>query len=554
MADDPHNTSDISDPIEAGSPREDSETKTARRELKQTTISEKQPQPAGSQQSQEDKSGSDEDTAKDKASQRKSTPEPAVRLAAPHDDLREQVSSPKKKRAHEELDEHKDSDGAAADGEVESKAANGSAALSRTDRSEPEKKRARDHEGDKAPKDGAEDETAASAPDSEAKLTAAETSKETAEETKTEEDKAQTPSTAFAQSGFAKHAASSQSPFGALGSSSKPSLFGASSGGTPSPFGSAASSKAAGAPKLDFSSSSGTSPFGAVGASKPSEPAAAPKLNFTSASSSSPFATVALNGKPSGFASGSTLGGTGSFAGGKTFGSGFGAGSAFGAPRLTSFASQLGETLKSEKPAKPFGAPESDAEESGDDDEEEEEGENGAAGAADEHGEEKDKEEGKQVVDDKKKIRLQKVEVDDGESGDVTILAVRAKMFQMEKGEGWKERGAGMLKVNVPKETVDINEQGYADMASFDASVLEENDTSRVRLILRQDHTLRVILNSPIVPAMKFQLNQKLKAAFVLFTAFESNEVKQVQMKMSETNATNFTQLMDLLQRQLADV
>ena len=124
------------------------------------------------------------------------------------------------------------------------------------------------------------------------------------------------------------------------------------------------------------------------------------------------------------------------------------------------------------------------------------------------------------------------MEIDDGESSEVTILAVRAKMFQMEKAEGWKERGAGMLKVNVPRASVEVND-GLTDMASFDASVLEDEDASRVRLVMRQDHTLRVILNSPISPAIKFQLNQKLKAAFVLFTAFEGNEVKQVQMKAS---------------------
>ena len=126
--------------------------------------------------------------------------------------------------------------------------------------------------------------------------------------------------------------------------------------------------------------------------------------------------------------------------------------------------------------------------------------------------------------------------VDDGESGEITLLAVRAKMFQMEKGTGWKERGAGMLKVNVPKSTIEISDHGYPDMSSFDASVLDDDDEnggrSGVRLILRQDHTLRVILNTAIVPAMKFQLNQKLKAAYVIFTAFEGDEAKQVQMKV----------------------
>ncbi len=111
-------------------------------------------------------------------------------------------------------------------------------------------------------------------------------------------------------------------------------------------------------------------------------------------------------------------------------------------------------------------------------------------------------------------------------------------MYVMEKGVGWKERGAGMLKVNVPRSTVEFDERGNPGPDSFDASVLdgddEEDGSSKkvVRLIMRQDHTLRVILNTVVVPAMTFQLNPKLKAAFVLFTAFDGGEAKQVQMKV----------------------
>jgi hypothetical protein len=135
------------------------------------------------------------------------------------------------------------------------------------------------------------------------------------------------------------------------------------------------------------------------------------------------------------------------------------------------------------------------------------------------------------------------VKVDDGEGGEVTLLAVRAKMYHMEKGVGWKERGAGMLKVNVPRSTIEFDDYGNPEPSSFDASVLEDEDEEQanakknVRLIMRQDHTLRVILNTAVVPAMHFQLNQKLKAAFVLFTAFEDGEAKQVQMKVGFPSA-----------------
>ncbi len=127
------------------------------------------------------------------------------------------------------------------------------------------------------------------------------------------------------------------------------------------------------------------------------------------------------------------------------------------------------------------------------------------------------------------------VVVDDGEGQEVTLFSVRAKMYLMEKGVGWKERGGGMLKVNAPKSTVEFDSHGVPDAASFDASALADEDDDRqkhVRLIMRQDHTLRVILNTVILPAMKFQVTNRLKTSTVLFTAFEGGEARQVQMKV----------------------
>lgn len=132
------------------------------------------------------------------------------------------------------------------------------------------------------------------------------------------------------------------------------------------------------------------------------------------------------------------------------------------------------------------------------------------------------------------------VVVDDGEGQEVTLFSVRAKMYLMEKGVGWKERGGGMLKVNAPKSTVELDSHGVPDPASFDASGLgAEDDDGRkhVRLIMRQDHTLRVILNTVILPAMKFQVTNRLKTSTVLFTAFEGGEARQVQMKVSRVTS-----------------
>jgi hypothetical protein len=159
--------------------------------------------------------------------------------------------------------------------------------------------------------------------------------------------------------------------------------------------------------------------------------------------------------------------------------------------------------------------------------------------------------------------------VDDGETGEVTVLAVRAKMYQLENKEtGWKERGAGMLKINVPDSCISWDDSGQPIPGSFDASGLEDEDEEEeeddegdegatestaaagsgsgsggggarghkkksVRLLMRQDHTLRVILNTALTGATEFQERSGLKASSVLFTAlFEGQEARPVQMKV----------------------
>lgn len=112
----------------------------------------------------------------------------------------------------------------------------------------------------------------------------------------------------------------------------------------------------------------------------------------------------------------------------------------------------------------------------------------------------------------------------------------------------WRERGAGILKVNVPAESVSVDpETGGADAKSFDASVLNQSTTENpklIRLLMRQDSTLRVILNSAILSAkMEFQLKEGLKAKSVLFTAIEGEDARhvQVQMKVCITRSTTPT-------------
>jgi hypothetical protein len=136
------------------------------------------------------------------------------------------------------------------------------------------------------------------------------------------------------------------------------------------------------------------------------------------------------------------------------------------------------------------------------------------------------------------------VPIEDGESGEVTILQLRAKLFALESKEaGWKERGVGTLKINVPKECVEVDDNGTAVPGSFDSSSLtqdddEESAVHRVpRLIMRQENTHRVVLNTIIVRAMKFEDKPSNSAAQIIFTAFEGeNGSKPVNMLFKVSN------------------
>lgn len=134
--------------------------------------------------------------------------------------------------------------------------------------------------------------------------------------------------------------------------------------------------------------------------------------------------------------------------------------------------------------------------------------------------------------------------VDDGEAGEATIIQARARMYYLDKSTGadgktqigWRERGVGVLKVNVPMESVRLDpESGAADPKSFNPSILEKSTPESpklVRLLMRQDSTLRVILNSAMLAGMEFQLKEGLKAHSVLFTAIEGEDARHVQVQM----------------------
>lgn len=437
----------------------------------------------------------------------------------------EKLSSPKKKRGRDTYDESKDIEG---DNVDEGSSADGSAVNgSRLEREGPEKKRHRDTSEDPlkvAEKAAAVKEITTSDPLDTTKTTSTDpdiSKKSSASSPKPifgsgVNDKPQTSASAFASSGFSSLAASSTSPFGTIGAS-KPSVFGGNTQSTTSGFGALATA---------------TSP------------------SSTSTITSSGFGGLPGDKPASGFGFGSTsTSGFGALGSGSVFGSALGNGFAGSSgPKLSSFAAPGKSDIPVSKPVKAFGAPESD-EEGGSDEE------------GSDEGADSDEEGTKETTDEKKKSKVTKIHVEDGESGEATLVQLRAKLFALDSKEaGWKERGVGTLKVNVPKSCVSFDENGVAIPGSFDISELEDEDDEepsgpRVpRLIMRQENTHRVILNTIIVKAMEFKDKPSTSAAQILFTAFEGEkEPKPINMllKMSEPNARAFRAEISSIQREL---
>ncbi|KAL7929095.1 P-loop containing nucleoside triphosphate hydrolase protein [Trichoderma chlorosporum] len=436
---------------------EDAETRAARRELKQSSLSDP-PTTAGDVSSE----------SVDERAARPGTPADAV-SDSQDERIKEHVPSPKKKRAHDQLDGSIDVEQNDATS-VTSTESN----KDRASRLEPEKKRHREEDSARvvSTSSSAADLQSAAEEKADSKIPSASVLP-------------QTSSTAFSTSGFGKLATGS-SPFASL-STSQSSIF---------------------APSVASSVLPVASGLGASGP-KPTPSVTMPKLTFGSINSASPFANLS-----SGF-------------GGASLGSPFGGGKS-----LESFASPLAKPLQSEKPAKPFGAPESDVD---DEDDEDAERDDESESNEQERAASPEKE-----LEEKKRIKLHKVEVDDGEAGETTLLSVRAKMFYHDKEAGWKERGAGMLKINVPQACIELDENGSPILGSFDASVLNGDDgddakaqaNKVVRLLMRQDQTHRVILNTAILPAMNFQEKASLKSVGILFTAFEGEEARPVSITM----------------------
>lgn len=502
-------------------PSDDPATAAASEELKHTTLSDRAI-PASESHAAHASTAENVDEDKHMEGTHKDTTPDAEPTDAQNEELRERLSSPKKKRGRDQEDETECSD----DSKLDEGSADGATANEGR-----EKKRHRDisedHSKSITPSDIAQEAKESATMDSQNshETTAAPPKEETSNAPPESvpnptfgsglgSQQPQTSASAFASSGFGALAASATSPFGTIGAS-KPSVFGTIA-------------------------QSGTSGFGAIARAK-----SPPLSSFASMSSDKPASTFGggIGGGASTSGFGGALGQKSVF--GTALSNGFGGA---GAPKLTSFAGGKENAPLASKPAKPFGAPESDEEESSEDD-----GGSEGEGADEEEGERGDPE-------DKKKSKIPKAPVDDGEAGEATLLQLRGKLYTLESKEtGWKERGVGTLKVNVNKSCVEMGENGQPIPDSLDFSTMDDNENvPAARLIMRQENTHRVILNTIIVQAMGFQQKPSSATAVqILFTAFEGEkESKPANMllKLSESNARLFMSEIKAIQYGLKDL
>ncbi|KAI9851089.1 MAG: hypothetical protein M1838_004521 [Thelocarpon superellum] len=401
---------------------------------------------------------------------------PSATADASMEDAKERLASPKKKRSRDQFDkDHAREDEPAKDESTEEqrgseepdRVTTTTNRTSRIFRDQPEKKRYRDASQEAVSKESKEP--------------------------------AKVPPT----SGFAN--TSAISPFATLGSPKSGNTVGTSSEANESKEASEQSSSAFAASGFAALAGSNASPFGTLGASNPT---------------ASGFAGLAAKKSPSSSTFGGALGGTPLVFGSNTtsgfgkLGEGLGGGltGGFGGSKggLTSFTSKTGTGIigLSDHPSKAFGAPEGDDE---DDDDEDDEGD----GDADGNGE--DGEKARQASEDR---RFQQQEVETGEEDEETVFSGHAKLYHLMRGDnaaehGWKERGAGVLKVNASRppppsshedEGNEGNEGGNGQEEEQDEEEDEGVDTTMktsARLLMRASGVYRVILNAPIYKNMK---------------------------------------------------
>ncbi|KAH6804710.1 RAN binding protein 1 [Perilla frutescens var. frutescens] len=102
-------------------------------------------------------------------------------------------------------------------------------------------------------------------------------------------------------------------------------------------------------------------------------------------------------------------------------------------------------------------------------------------------------------------VKLQEVAVTTGEENEDVLLDLKAKLYRFDKeGNQWKERGVGMVKL------------------------LKHKETSKIRLVMRQNKTLKICANHLVLPTMSVQEHHGNEKSCVWHAAdFSDGELKE---------------------------
>ncbi|WCJ28058.1 Ran-specific GTPase-activating protein 1 [Euphorbia peplus] len=101
-------------------------------------------------------------------------------------------------------------------------------------------------------------------------------------------------------------------------------------------------------------------------------------------------------------------------------------------------------------------------------------------------------------------VKLEEVAVSTGEEDEDPILDLKSKLYRFDKdGNQWKERGAGTVKL------------------------LKHKESGKVRLVMRQNKTLKICANHLVVPSINVQEHQGNEKSCVWHAAdFSDGELK----------------------------
>ncbi|KAL0330463.1 UNVERIFIED_CONTAM: Ran-binding protein 1c [Sesamum radiatum] len=125
--------------------------------------------------------------------------------------------------------------------------------------------------------------------------------------------------------------------------------------------------------------------------------------------------------------------------------------------------------------------------------------------------EEQEEEDSKPAADDEDTgaqvapiVKLQEVAVTTGEENEDVLLDLKSKLYRFDKeGNQWKERGVGTVKL------------------------LKHKETGKVRLVMRQNKTLKICANHLVLPTMTVQEHQGNDKSCVWHAAdFADGELK----------------------------